>query len=153
MSMPSYQTIVDEQIPVVELDGGAGSLRVIAGSVRGVKGPARTFTPIELYDVRLRAGRSMPLQVPKGYNVGLLILSGQASVEGSQRLSEAELGVFVSTGEPVTVSAEEDATILVMAGEGIHEPVARYGPFVMNTKAELVQAVNDYQAGKMGHLD
>ena len=66
--------------------------------------------------------------------------------------SEAELAVFVSTGEPVTVSAEEDATILVMAGEGIHEPVIRYGPFVMNTKAELIQAVNDYQAGKMGHL-
>src|SRR6185503_19237353 len=96
---------------------------------------------------------SCDCRVGKGYNVGLLILSGQASVEGSQRLSEAELGVFVSTGEPVTVSAEEDATILVMAGEGIHEPVARYGPFVMNTKAELVQAVNDYQAGKMGHLD
>jgi len=153
MSMPGYQTIVNEQIPVVELDGGAGSLRMIAGLVGGAKGPAKTFTPIELYDVRLRAGRSIPLQIPKGYNVGLLILSGQASVEGSQRLSEAELGVLVSTGEPVTIMAEEDATMLVMAGEGIQEPVARYGPFVMNTKAELVQAVNDYQAGKMGHLD
>ena len=152
MSAPGYQTIVNEQIPVVELDGGAGSLRVIAGSVGGAKGPAKTFTPIELYDVRLRAGRSMPLQIPKGYNVGLLILSGQASVEGLQRLSEAELAVFVSTGEPMTINAEEDATILVMAGEAIDEPVARYGPFVMNTKAELVQAVNDYQAGKMGHL-
>ena len=94
----------------------------------------------------------MPLQIPNGYNVGLLVLSGQASVGGSHRLSEAELAVLVSTGEPVTISAEEDATILVMAGEAIDEPMARYGPFVMNTKAELVQAVNDYQAGKMGHL-
>ena len=152
MSAPGYQTIVNDQIPVVQLDGGAGSLRVIAGSVRGAKGPAKTFTPIELYDVRLRAGHSMPLQIPNGYNAGLLILSGQASVEGSHRLSEAELAVFVSTGEPLTIIAEEDATILVMAGEAIDEPVARYGPFVMNTKAELVQAVNDYQAGKMGHL-
>ena len=152
MSVPGYQTIVNEQIPVVQLDGGAGSLRVIAGSVGGTKGPAKTFTPIELYDMRLRADHSMPLQIPNGYNVGLLILNGQASVEGSHRLSEAELAVFVSTGEPVTVRAEKDATILVMAGEGIHEPVARYGPFVMNTKAELVQAVNDYNAGKMGHL-
>ena len=152
MSAPGYQTIVNDQIPVVQLDGGAGSLRVIAGSVGGAKGPAKTFTPIELYDLRLRAGRSMPLQIPNGYNVGLLILSGQASIEGSHRLSEAELAVFVSTGEPVTIIAEEDATILVMAGEAIDEPVARYGPFVMNTKAELVQAVNDYQAGKMGHL-
>jgi len=152
MSAPGYQTIVNDQIPVMQLDGGAGSLRVIAGSVEGAKGPAKTFTPIELYDLRLRAGRLMPLQIPNGYNVGLLILSGQASVEGSHRLSEAELAVFTSTGEPVTIIAEEDATILVMAGEAIDEPVARYGPFVMNTKAELVQAVNDYQAGKMGHL-
>ena len=152
MSAPSYQTIVNDQIPVVQLDGGAGSLRVIAGSVGGAKGPAKTFTPIELYDVRLRAGHSMPLQIPNGYNVGLLILSGQASVEGAHRLSEADLAVFASTGESVTVIAEADATILVMAGEAIDEPVARYGPFVMNTKAELVQAVNDYNAGKMGHL-
>ena len=152
MSAPGYQTIVNEQIPVVQLDRGAGSLRVIAGSVGGAKGPAKTFTPIELYDLRLRAGHSMPLQIPNGYNVGLLILSGQASVEGSHRLTEAELAVFTSTEEPVTIIAEEDATILVMAGEAIDEQVARYGPFVMNTKAELVQAVNDYQAGKMGHL-
>ncbi|HEV8327748.1 MAG TPA: pirin family protein [Nitrospiraceae bacterium] len=152
MSAPGYQTIVNDQIPVVQLDGGAGSLRVIAGSVGGAKGPAKTFTPIELYDLRLRAGHSMPLQIPNGYNVGLLILSGQASVEGAHRLSEADLAVFLSTGESVTIIAEEDATILVMAGEAIDEPVARYGPFVMNTNAELVQAVNDYQAGKMGHL-
>ena len=152
MSAPGYQTIVNDQIPVVQLDGGAGSLRVIAGSMRGAKGPATTFTPIELYDLHLRAGHSMPLQIPNGYNVGLLILNGQASVEESHRISEAELAVFVSTGETVTILAEEDTTILVMAGEAIDEPVARYGPFVMNTKAELVQAVNDYQAGKMGHL-
>ncbi|HYM88343.1 MAG TPA: pirin family protein [Nitrospiraceae bacterium] len=152
MSAPGYQTIVNDQIPVVQLKGGAGSLRVIAGSVGGAKGPARTFTPIELYDLRLRAGHSMPLQILDGYHVGLLILSGQASVAGSHMLTEAELAVFTSTGEPITIIAEEDATILVMAGEAIDEPVARYGPFVMNTKAELVQAVNDYQAGKMGHL-
>ena len=152
MSAPGYQTIVNDQILVVQLDGGAGSLRVIAGSVGSAKGPAKTFTPVELYDLRLRVGYSMPLQTPNGYNVGLLVLSGQASVGGSHRLSEAELAVFVSTGDPVTILAEEDATILVMAGEAIDEPVARYGPFVMNTKAELVQAVNDYQAGKMGHL-
>ena len=152
MSAPGYQTIVNEQIPVVQLDGGAGSLRVIAGSVRGAKGPAKTFTPIELYDLRLRAGHSMPLQIPIGYNVGLFVLSGQASVERSHRLAEANLAVLASSGKPVTITAEEDATILVMAGEGIDEPIARYGPFVMNTKAELIQAVNDYQAGKMGHL-
>ena len=152
MSAPGYQTIVNAQIPVVPLEDGAGSLRVIAGSARGVKGPAKTFTPIELYDLRLRAGHSLPLQIPKGHNVGLFVLSGRASVAESQRLAEADLAVWASTGDDVTITAEEDAVILVMAGEAIHEPVARYGPFVMNTKAELVQAVNDYQAGKMGHL-
>jgi len=153
MSPPGYQTILNDHIPVLQLEAGAGSLRVIAGSVRGVRGPAKTFTPIELYDLRLRAGRSMPLQIPKDFNVGLFVLSGRASLEGTHRLTEAELAVFVSNGEPVVITAEEDATILVMAGEAIHEPVARYGPFVMNTKAELAQAVSDYQAGKMGHLD
>lgn len=153
MSAPGYQTILNDQIPVIHLEAGAGSLRVIAGSVHGVKGPAKTFTPVELYDLRLRAGRSMPLQIPNDFNVGLFVLSGRASLEGTHRLTEAELAVFVSNGEPVMITAEEGATILVMAGEAIHEPVARYGPFVMNTKAELVQAVNDYQAGKMGHLD
>jgi len=153
MSQPGYQTIVHDQIPVVQLEEGAGSLRVIAGSVRGAKGPAKTFTPVELYDLHLTSGHSMPLEIPKGHNVGLFVLSGRASIEGSYKLTEAELAVFVSTGEPITITAEEDAMILVMAGEAIQEPVARYGPFVMNTKAELVQAVNDYQAGKMGHLD
>ncbi|MGH3056482.1 MAG: pirin family protein, partial [Gaiellaceae bacterium] len=119
MSAPGYQTIVKEQIPVIELEDGVGSLRVIAGSVHGVKGPANTFTPIELYDVRLRAGHSMPLQIPNDYNVGLLVLSGQASVEGSHKLTEADLAVLTSTGEPMTITAEEDAVILVMAGEGI----------------------------------
>ena len=153
MSAPGYQTILNDQIPVIHLEAGAGSLRVIAGSVHGVKGPAKTFTPVELYDLRLRAGSSMPLQIPNDFNVGLFVLSGRASLEGTHWLTEAELAVFVSNGEPVVITAEEDATILVMAGEAIHEPVARYGPFVMNTKAELVQAVSDYQAGKMGHLD
>jgi quercetin 2,3-dioxygenase len=152
MSAPGYQTILNEQIPVVPLDQGAGSLRVIAGSVQGAKGPAKTFTPIELYDLRLRAGHSAEMQIPAGYNVGVLVLNGQASVEGSHRLMEAELAVCVSTGRPLTIAAEQETTILVMAGDAIQEPVARHGPFVMNTKAELVQAVNDYQAGKMGHL-
>ena len=153
MSAPGYQTIVSDQIPVVQLEGGAGSFRVIAGSVRNAKGMAKTFTPIELYDLRLRARHSILLQLPAGHNAGVFILSGRVRIGESQMLTEAELAVFVSTGEPVRIIAEEDATILVMAGEAINEPVARYGPFVMNTKAELVQAVNDYQAGKMGHLN
>ncbi len=152
MAAPDYQTIVNERIPVVQLAHDAGSLRVIAGSVGGVKGPAKTFTPIELYDLRLHAGHATALNIPTGYNVGMFLLSGLASIEGSHRLREAELAVCVSTGRPIAIAAEQDTTMLVMAGEAINEPVTRYGPFVMNTKAELVQAMEDYQAGKMGHL-
>lgn len=152
MSAPDYQTIVNERIPTVQLAHDAGSLRVIAGSVGNVKGPAKTFTPIELYDLRLRAGHATALSIPTGYNVGIFVLSGEGTIEGSHRLQEAELAVGVSTRRPIAIAAEQDSTMLVMAGEAINEPIARYGPFVMNTKAELVQAMEDYQAGKMGHL-
>src|SRR5215475_8303826 len=101
MSAPGYQTIVKDQIPVIDLEGGDSSLRVIAGSVRGAKGPAKTFTPIELYDLRLRAGHSLPLQIAKGSNVGLFVLSGRASLAESHKLGEADLAVWTSTGEAV----------------------------------------------------
>jgi redox-sensitive bicupin YhaK (pirin superfamily) len=152
MSAPGYQTILNADIPSVDLDGGAGRLRVIAGSFLGHRGPARTVTPIELYDLQLKAGTSAFLRLPEGHNASLFVLQGRASVNGAQMAGEAELIVCTRNGSQVAVVAHEDSRILVMAGEPIDEPIARYGPFVMNTKAELVQAVNDYQAGKMGHL-
>lgn len=151
MSPPAYQTIVDEQIPVVELDGGAGRVRVIAGTVEGKKGPARTVTPVELYDLRLKAGQTVSLPVPAGHNRSLFVLSGRITVNGATA-GEAELAVLRSGGDTIVLTGEDDAVVLVMAGEPIEEPIARYGPFVMNAKQELVQAVQDYQAGKMGHL-
>ena len=152
MSMPGYQTILNTDIPAVELDGGAGRLRVIAGSFLGHKGPARTFTPVELYDVRLRARNRTSFVFPEGHHALFFVLQGRVSVNGSQAAGEAELIVCTRNGSQVTVDAHEDSRLLVMAGEPIEEPIARYGPFVMNTKAELMQAVQDYQAGKMGHL-
>jgi hypothetical protein len=152
MSAPGYQTILDKDIPAVDLDGNAGRLRVIAGSFQGHKGPARTFTPVELYDVRLRGGHRTELRLPEGYNASLFVLQGLTSVNGSQGAGEAELIVCRRGGSKVAIEAKEDSRVLVMAGEPIEEPIARYGPFVMNTKAELVQAVQDYQAGRMGHL-
>jgi len=152
MSTPGYQTILNADIPSIDLAGGAGRLRVIAGSFLGQRGPARTFTPIELYDLQLKAGAHVSLRLPEGQNTSLFVLQGRASVNGSQMAGEAELIVCKRNGSQVAVVAHEDSRLLVMAGEPIDEPIARYGPFVMNTKAELVQAVNDYQAGKMGHL-
>jgi redox-sensitive bicupin YhaK (pirin superfamily) len=152
MSGPGYQTILNADIPSVELGGGAGRLRVVAGSFLGHRGPARTFTPVELYDLELKAGHHALLTFPEGHNASLLVLQGRASINGSQSAGEAELVVFTRNGSQVEIVAREDSRLLVMAGKPIEEPIARYGPFVMNTKAELVQAVNDYNAGKMGHL-
>jgi quercetin 2,3-dioxygenase len=152
MSAPGYQTILNADIPMIDLEGGTGRLRVIAGSFLGHKGPARTFTPVELYDLQLKAGKLVALVLPEGHNMSIFVLQGHASVNGSQAAGEAELIVCARDGSHVTIDAQENSRLLVMAGEPIEEPIARYGPFVMNTRAELMQAAQDYQAGKMGHL-
>jgi redox-sensitive bicupin YhaK (pirin superfamily) len=152
MSAPGYQTILNVDIPAIDLAGGAGRLRVIAGSFLGHTGPAHTFTPIQLYDLQLKAGHRVQLSMPSGHNISIFVLQGRASVNGSRAAGEAELIVCKRDGSQVTVEAQEDSRLLVMAGEPIEEPIARYGPFVMNTREELVQAAQDYQAGKMGHL-
>ena len=152
MSAPGYQTILNADIPSIDLDNKAGRLRVIAGSYLGHKGPAHTFTPVELYDLQLKAGKLVALALPEGHNTSIFVLQGRVSVNGSREAGEAELIVYKRNGSHVTVEAQEDSRLLVMAGEPIDEPIARYGPFVMNTRAELMQASQDYQAGKMGHL-
>ncbi len=151
MSAPGYQTILKADIPTVDLDG-RGTLRVIAGSYLGNNGPAHTFSPVQLYDVQLKAGGRVELTVPEGDTSSIFVLQGRASVNGSREAGEAELIVCERGGSQVTIEAQEDSRLLVMSGTPLDEPIARYGPFVMNTKAELVQAVQDYQAGKMGHL-
>jgi quercetin 2,3-dioxygenase len=152
MSRPGYQTLLNRDIPVVELGGEQGRVRVIAGTFDGVRGPAKTFTPVHLYDVQLRAGTRQDFHLPDGYNTALFLLQGTVTANGSQELKEAGLAVYAGKGSVITVNATEDSRLLVMSGEPIHEPIARYGPFVMNTREELVQAVEDYQAGRMGHL-
>ncbi|MGH8532303.1 MAG: pirin family protein [Gammaproteobacteria bacterium] len=152
MSPPRYQTLLREQIPVIDLPEDSGHVRVIAGEFRGIKGPARTFTPIHLYDLRLKASHQAELTLPAGYNAGIFLLQGNIVLNGSDSIHEAELALIDAPGERISIDVKEDATLLVLNGEPIHEPVAREGPFVMNTQEELVQAVNDYRTGKMGHL-
>jgi quercetin 2,3-dioxygenase len=152
MSAPGYQTILNADIPAVDLDRGAGRLRVIAGSFLGHKGPARTFTPVELYDLQLKAGHHVQLSVPNGQNTSILVLQGLATVNESRKVGEAELVVCKRTGSQIVIEAQQDSRLLLMSGEPIEEPIARYGPFVMNTRAELIQAAEDYQTGKMGHV-
>lgn len=152
MSPPRYQTLVRDEIPIVDLAGGAGRLRVIAGESHGRKGPARTFSPVHLYDLQLKAGHQTELSLPDGFTMSVFVLQGRAVINGAQAVGEAEIALLGRKGERVALHAEEDTTMLVLGGEPINEPIARYGPFVMNTQAELAQAVEDYRAGKMGHL-
>ncbi|MDW5266489.1 MULTISPECIES: pirin family protein [Acidobacteriaceae] len=152
MSKPRYQAITKEQIPVVEF-GTGGYARVIAGEFNGVKGPALTFTPVNLFDVVLKAGEKVEIPLPEGHNASIVLRKGDVSIDGAHSLmGEARIATLSQSGIGVAIEAKEDSTLLVLSGEPIQEPVASYGPFVMNTREELVQAVEDYKAGKMGQL-
>ena len=147
-----YQTLLKAQIPNVELPQDAGTVRVIAGEYGDQKGPAKTFTPINLWDVNLRAGKSAELPLPDGHTTTFLVLSGEVTVNGEREAGEGDLAIFARTGASITVKAKTDAKLLVMDGEPITEPVVGKGPFVMNNRAEIQQAFEDYQLGHMGEL-
>ena len=152
MSQPRYQTLLREQIPVVQLSEGA-TARVIAGELEGAQGPARTFSPVNVFDVHLKSGSFAEISLPEGHRAGLVLLRGAIQVNTTEAVQgEAKLVLLSEEGGAVRLYAQQDSTILVLSGEPIDEPVASYGPFVMNTREEIVQAVRDYNAGKMGHL-
>jgi redox-sensitive bicupin YhaK (pirin superfamily) len=151
LAPPGYQTLLKGDIPVVELAGG-GRVRVIAGEFEGARGPAKTFTPINLWDLRLPAGTSAQLRFREGDTTALFVLKGKALLNGTQKAGEAELALFERDGAEVSVKAETDTTILVLDGKPIDEPVVGYGPFVMNTQQEIRQAIADYQDGKLGSI-
>jgi redox-sensitive bicupin YhaK (pirin superfamily) len=152
MSPPRYQELLNRAIPQVDTADGGGTVRVIAGEFQGIQGPARTFTPINLWDVSLKAGRRVQLRLPNAYTTALFILKGSVMLNGSETAREAELALFDRIGNHVDIEARQDSTMLVLNGEPIDEAVASYGPFVMNTKNEIVQAASDYRLGRMGHL-
>ena len=148
-----YQTLLKAQIPTIALPQEAGTVRVIAGEYGGSKGPAKTFTPINLWDVNLRAGKSAELPLPNGHTSTFLVLGGEVEVNGGEKASEGDLAIFALPGDGIKVSAKTDATLLVMDGEPLAEPVVGQGPFVMNSREEIQQAFEDYQLGRMGDID
>jgi redox-sensitive bicupin YhaK (pirin superfamily) len=150
MAAPGYQTLLDSQIPSVELAGGAGRVRVIAGGFGGQQGPARTFTPINVWDLRLNAGSTAELGAKAGHTLALVVLHGTVMVNGSEVVREGQLVHFDREADLVHLEANNDATLLWLEGEPIDEPVAGHGPFVMNTEAEIHQAIADFNAGRFG---
>ncbi len=149
---PGYQTLLDAQIPTVELPDGAGKLRVIAGSFGSAAGPARTFTPINIWDVRLGGRRSAALDVPEGHTLSIVVLSGVVEISGQEIAREAQLVLLGRSGGAISIKANTDAKLLVLTGAPINEPVVAHGPFVMNTVGEIKQAMLDFQSGKFGAM-
>jgi redox-sensitive bicupin YhaK (pirin superfamily) len=144
MDAPHYQSIVNAQIPVVKLDEKGSIVRVIAGDYQGAKGPANTYTPINLWDLRLSAGQSVEIDLPEDYTTMLFALKGSVDINNSVTMNDAELAFFERNGKFIALNALKDATLLVMNGEPIDEPIAGYGPFVMNTQEEIRQAIADF---------
>ena len=151
MTAPGYQGIVDAQIPEVALPDGAGTLRVIAGDYDGHRGPASTFSPINVWDVRLGAGKTIALPQPEGWTTLVVVLAGTVQVNGSAVLRAADVATLSTAGTGLTIEAGGDAKLLVLAGEPIDEPVVGYGPFVMNSEQQIAQAIDDFNRGHFTH--
>jgi redox-sensitive bicupin YhaK (pirin superfamily) len=148
MAPGGYQGIIAADIPVVDLPDGAGQARVIAGELLGAKGPAKTFTPINVWDMRLNAGATQTLALPQGHVAMLVVLSGQLRVNDAQDASDAQMLLLSREGDEIAIRAERDTVLLVLTGEPIDEPIVGYGPFVMNSQEEIVQAIEDFNNGR-----
>jgi redox-sensitive bicupin YhaK (pirin superfamily) len=149
---PAYQSISNADIPQVELPSGAGVVRVIAGEYQDKRGPARTFSPMNVWDMRLTRGAREEFHVPAGWTTALVVLKGEVRFGTGEIAGPAELAVFARDADVFEIEALKDATILVLNGKPLNEPIAGMGPFVMNTQAEIEQAMADYRSGRMGRL-
>ena len=147
-----YQAITDAQIPSVALPGDAGRVRVIAGAFDGATGPARTFTPIHLLDVRLAAGKAADLDQPEGWTTLVVVLDGTVRLNGTSVLRAAEMATLSTGGSAVHLQADGEAKVLLLAGQPIDEPVVGYGPFVMNSQQEIIESIAGFNSGRYGRM-
>jgi redox-sensitive bicupin YhaK (pirin superfamily) len=150
---PAYQDIRSNNIPEIQLTDDKGKIRIIAGEMNGVKGPANTFTRINIFDAHVKADASFDLNVIDGDHTTLLVLKGTVLINDDKVAREGEMLIFDNSGEQIHVQTNNDTHLLLLSGEPITEPVAAYGPFVMNTQQEIMEAIDDYNAGKFGHLN
>lgn len=153
MSTPKYQDIKQADMPKVELPNSSGTVEVIAGSYEDVLGVATTFSPLHLYNVRLNKGGKASFNFPADYNTGFVIIEGGILVNDDEVAMVDQFVQFANDGTEIKIEALENAVILVLSGEPINEPIAQYGPFLMNKPEEIQQAISDYNQGKFGYLE
>lgn len=152
MTQPGYQSITADVIPDVELPNNAGHMRVIAGRYEDIVGPAHTFSPLNVWDLQLNQSQEITLHQPAGWSTALVVLEGEVVVNGEGSAREGQLVVLSQKGEALHLSASSNAKVLLMAGEPLQEPIVGYGPFVMNTKAQIAEAVRDFNSGRFGQI-
>jgi quercetin 2,3-dioxygenase len=152
MSAPSYQGITDAQIPRVSLPAQAGTLRVIAGEYAGMKGPARTFTPMNVWDLSLEPGRSVSMDLQSGHTAALFVMRGAIRIGENHVVRSAELAVLERAGMRLAFETTENTTLLLLSGAPLEEPIVGHGPFVMNTQAEIQTAIDDFNRGRFGQM-
>ncbi len=152
MSDPGYQGITAAQIPEVALPGQAGVARIIAGRFGETSGPARTFTPMNVWDLRLAAGHQAAFDLPAGHTTALFLLRGAIRFDSGEAVQSAEMAVMERDGSRVRFAVTADTTLLLLDGEPLGEPIVGQGPFVMNTRAEVAEAYEDFAAGRFGRI-
>lgn len=153
MTAPKYQSVAQSEMANFELSNHDGKIEVIAGNYHGVKGRASTFTEIEMYNLRLKAGAKANIETPPHFNTALLVIEGSITVNEAEKATTNQMVHFAHEGSAIIVEASEDAIVLYLSGDPINEPIAQYGPFLMNKPEELQQAIEDYDTGKFGYLE
>ena len=153
MSKPKYQGFSNDKINKYELPDDMGIVEVIAGQYKDVKGSASTFTPLNMLNTKLKKGGKVDFSFPEQYNTALLVIEGTVTVNDTEVVPTDHFVLFENKGEEFSIKTSDDATVLVLSGEPINEPIAAQGPFVMNTREELKQAISDYNLGKFGYLE
>lgn len=152
MATPGYQSITKGDIPVIALPDHSGELRVIAGRYGDTQGPAHTFSPLNVWDIALQQGSHLTLDQPEGWSTALVVVEGSIRVNGTTEAGEAQLVVLSQNGDKLHLEASSDAKVLLMSGEPLNEPIVGYGPFVMNTKTEIAEAISDFNSGRFGQM-
>ncbi len=152
MTTPKYQAITAKEWGIYEIPESGAKVRVLSGTFKGVTGPASTFTPVEIYEITLKKGSAISFDLPQTYNTGLLMIKGDVLVN-TREVTENHFAIFKNDGENIVIKADKDSTILVLSGEPIHEPIFSYGPFVMNTRDEIIKAYDDFNNGLFGYLE